>query len=1346
VSRGVISCVALRHLPFNRTSHSFSQPHKRPLAPSPPNPRGEYDVMSNTIPRLALCLAVLSTSTSSYAVCDTILDLYAGPLTSKIRPDSAPVHFPKNQTVHLDAAKREFVAFEVFVNNNGCHTIGPITGIDVPTPSFAGPGGYTITGNNVTIFREAYLKTTTPSTSDVTTGYWPDILIPKIDDTQYHESRCGFYTLSGGSPTDTLQTHLDTSYSNSCNSTCSYSCANDFLAANEFRAFVVQIFVPPDAPAGLYTGTVHVTYSDPSFPSYRNDASYPVPVSLLVRGFTLPPLSNLKTNFGLGGMMTIAQVEGVAWDATNNTWGSPTDATTVAYWAFLYARYLLDHRIAADFLFNMTTPIGGAQPWSTFLAQYQGFLNGQDPNLTLLGASPSTIKYSGTWKPRLYEPGRGGDAQDQQEHSQWKANVPQAWYAKTFDNICDEPHHDDVYGATDWACGYRNHPITINGQPSLSSWAILKNNAANAHALTPDFQTFASTSGFEVTHQDSSYLTDVTMLGPTVNWFWDKVAEPAPVNATYQHYTRSDYTAYAYPASGVWWYQTCSSMASCVNGNIGSAAQAQYYPNYAVDTSLPALNRVMEWLTYRYDIHGEFYYDTTANLVNSWSSVYLAGNNGDGTLLYPGLVSRIGGTHDIPLPSLRLLMIRAGLQDYEYLYELGTVLGDSADANAAVDALFGGIASPPNPAPPYADANAPLYLTPQNIDAQRTFLANAIEARLGTGTQATFNVSVSPRYQSVTIGHNGTWTVTVTPTIGAPSQTITLGADSLPSFGSLNPNWTGTVCYNQPTCQFQLGTQPVASQISLGAASQGVGSFLVYADNGSSRVQQSLGFQAWPPGGGIAVSAGPTAASVPAGQSTQLNVTVTPGGGFTSDTALSVAGLPAGASYSFPNGNVVSGGSGTAAVMVNAGTATAGSYNFTVTGTGGSYSTSTTVPLSVSYTTSATSTQQVRTNFHEDAHGVAFDAAGNYYVAGNSSGNLPGKTSQGMNDWIVMKYSGAGALLWQTQLGDIGDDIVTGVATDGSSYEYAVGYTNRSVKWSFTGGRADGMIAKLDSAGNVLWTQLIGTAGDDYIQAVAVDANHNVYVAGATTGSLGGPNQGGSDAWVAKYDPSFNRVWVAQLGGAGDQIAYGVAVDSSGNVFIAGSTTTAITGSATYLGGAHDAFFAKYSSAGSLMWASEVGTSSDDSAYAIALDSAGNPIVAGSTTGGYGYQPQGGIDAWVGKYTAAYGSYLWARLLGSPTDEWVTGVAVDASGNVYITGPNNGPLYSNYQGGYDVFLAKYNSSGARLWIKNYGGPTDDVANAVAVYSSTIAVVGSTTGSLGRDSSAGKDVFLASFAP
>ena len=148
--------------------------------------------------------------------------------------------------------------------------------------------------------------------------------------------------------------------------------------------------------------------------------------------------------------------------------------------------------------------------------------------------------------------------------------------------------------------------------------------------------------------------------------------------------SRSERTRYdaflARPGRELWWYQSCMSHGCQPAGSCDvrqERDEATGYPSYAIDASAIQA-RAMEWLSFIYDVSGELYFDTVSQLDTAWKASGLCdfGGHGDGTLFYPGVPSVIGGTTHIPVESIRLKMIREGMEDYEYLHLLAR-LGDA---------------------------------------------------------------------------------------------------------------------------------------------------------------------------------------------------------------------------------------------------------------------------------------------------------------------------------------------------------------------------------------------------------------------------------------------------------------------------------------------------------------------------------------------------------------------------------------------------------------------------------------------------------------------------------------------
>ena len=328
-------------------------------------------------------------------------------------------------------------------------------------------------------------------------------------------------------------------------------------------------------------------------------------------------------------------------------------------------------------------------------------------------------------------------------------------------------------------------------------------------------------------------------------------------------------------------------------------------------------------------------------------------------------------------------------------------------------------------------------------------------------------------------------------------------------------------------------------------------------------------------------------------------------------------------------------------------------------------------------------TRQLGTSADDEARGVAADAFGNAYITGNTFGSLGGPNS-GTRDAFVGKYDASGNLLWTRQLGTSADDVSHGVGVDKLGNVYITGDTTGDLCGP-NAGSGDAFVRKYDASGNTLWTRQFGTSSVEAPSGISVDPLGNAYITGTTGGALGGPNAGGLDAFLVKCDSSGNVLWTRQLGTLGTEFGDGVSVDSLGNVYITGRTSGNLGGPNA---GSSDAFLGKYNTSGNVLWTRQLGTSGNDVSHGVAVDELGNIYIAGDTSGSLGGPNAGSSDAFLIKYDTS-GNVLWTRQLGTSAPDWATAVALDSLGSAYIAGQTDGNLGGPNAGGYDAFLVKY---------------------------------------------------------
>jgi len=235
-----------------------------------------------------------------------------------------------------------------------------------------------------------------------------------------------------------------------------------------------------------------------------------------------------------------------------------------------------------------------------------------------------------------------------------------------------------------------------------------------------------------------------------------------------------------------------------------------------------------------------------------------------------------------------------------------------------------------------------------------------------------------------------------------------------------------------------------------------------------------------------------------------------------------------------------------------------------------------------------------------------------------------------------------------------------------------------------SGDESSGGSSIAGATGTVDWTKQLGTSSADYARGIATDSSGNVYVTGYTSGALDGSNAGSSDLFVVKYDNAGAKQWTQQLGTSSYDVAYGIATDSSGNVYVTGYTRGALDGSNA---GSSDLFVVKYDNAGAKQWTKQLGTSSYDAASGITTDSSGNVYVTGTTGGALDGSNAGSNDLFVVKYDNA-GAKQWTKQFGSSSYDYAYGIATDSSGNVYVTGSTSGALDGSNAGSADLFVMR----------------------------------------------------------
>jgi hypothetical protein len=361
----------------------------------------------------------------------------------------------------------------------------------------------------------------------------------------------------------------------------------------------------------------------------------------------------------------------------------------------------------------------------------------------------------------------------------------------------------------------------------------------------------------------------------------------------------------------------------------------------------------------------------------------------------------------------------------------------------------------------------------------------------------------------------------------------------------------------------------------------------------------------------------------------------------------------------------------------------------------------------------------------EFGNAIAVDGSGNAYITGTT-------TSVGATTNIfVAKMSPSGTNLFFVTFPGTQS---RGIAVDSVGSAYVVG--------TITGGEG---ITKINSTGTAIL--YAATLGWNKVTAVKVDAAGNAYLTGSVNNGVAG-----LDVAVGKVNPTGTAfVYALAFGGTGTDEGQGIAIDTAGNAYIVGNTSSSnfpwVSAFQATLRGPQDAFVTKLNAGGTaLLFSTNLGGNSDDTGQGIALDSSNSVYVTGSTaalngvesfpvTGGTAQStPGGGGDAYVTKFNTA-GTRLWSTYVGGGGPEQGASIAVTGTGAASITGytsslnfPTTSVAFQRFaQGGADAFVAQLNTAGSAYSYSTYlGGSSTDIGSFIALDSAGNAYVSGNT--------------------
>jgi hypothetical protein len=322
------------------------------------------------------------------------------------------------------------------------------------------------------------------------------------------------------------------------------------------------------------------------------------------------------------------------------------------------------------------------------------------------------------------------------------------------------------------------------------------------------------------------------------------------------------------------------------------------------------------------------------------------------------------------------------------------------------------------------------------------------------------------------------------------------------------------------------------------------------------------------------------------------------------------------------------------------------------------------------------------------AYSVDTDHNGNVIVAGGVWGAFDGTTHVGKSDVFIRKYRSDGTKLWTVQYGTGEDDEAHSVAVDSSGDIYVSGFTGSALDGNVHEGGRDVFLSKFDTDGIKLWTKQFGTSNSwEVADSVHVDSSGSIYVAGSTMGNLDGINAGDYDGFLSKFTSDGSMEWTKQFGTERSDTVASVGIDDDGFIYVAGGTEGDLDGNENI--GNTDVYLSKFRPDGLRLWTRQYGGSGWESADSVSMGSEGSIYVVGSTDGNFdGEMHAGNGDLFLSRFNAD-GTKDWTRIYGTREGEMIPSVVADADGNVYISGTTYGDLHGHFNQGYsDVFLMK----------------------------------------------------------
>jgi hypothetical protein len=400
---------------------------------------------------------------------------------------------------------------------------------------------------------------------------------------------------------------------------------------------------------------------------------------------------------------------------------------------------------------------------------------------------------------------------------------------------------------------------------------------------------------------------------------------------------------------------------------------------------------------------------------------------------------------------------------------------------------------------------------------------------------------------------------------------------------------------------------------------------------------------------------------------------------------------------------------------------------------------------------------------------------GAIYIAGSTGGSFNGQVNSGEVDAYIAKYKPDGTNVWTRFIGFGSWTEANALAAGSDGKLYVTGNTSGAFEGRMTDGTSAVFLTQFDAGGFQGWTRfLLSSSGDVFGTALTIGTNDVVYVSGFADGDLEGQtHDGGFSAFLTKFSPDGTREWIELLNpttGSGeyaladgtyprlynfneggsvlsdeaffwtsDVIPRALTFGSDGEVYLAGASSLSPVGST--------AFLSKYDVEGVEIWTQTLGLSVSDAATALAVSTDGSLYIAGTTPPEHDrLKEENGRNVFIAKYDSD-GTKIWTKIFGSIFDESVSGIATGDDGEIYVAGTTqgsfDGQINNVFNSPYDSFVTRINPDGTRAWTRFLGPSSGDLGGYLTIgLDGAIFMAGHTDSDLDEEiNNGGSDAFL-----